>query len=50
LYCAPQFGHWNGVTPVTGKALENGAEALLTKPIDFATLRDEIDQWVERAA
>jgi CheY-like chemotaxis protein len=32
------------------KALENGAEALLTKPIDFATLRDEIDQWVERAA
>jgi CheY-like chemotaxis protein len=25
------------------KALENGAEALLTKPIDFATLRDEID-------
>src|SRR6516165_9220826 len=25
------------------KALENGAEALLTKPIDFATLRNEID-------
>jgi CheY-like chemotaxis protein len=33
-----------------GKALENGAEALLTKPIDFATLRNEIDQRVERAA
>jgi CheY-like chemotaxis protein len=32
------------------KALENGAEALLTKPIDFATLRNEIDQRVERAA
>ena len=32
------------------KALENGAEALLTKPIDFATLRSEIDMRVERAA
>jgi CheY-like chemotaxis protein len=32
------------------KALEGGAEALLTKPIDFATLRNEIDQRVERAA
>jgi CheY-like chemotaxis protein len=32
------------------KALENGAEALLTKPIDFATLRSEIDGHVERAA
>ena len=32
------------------KALESGAEALLTKPIDFVTLRDEIDQRVERAA
>ena len=32
------------------KALENGAEALLTKPIDFATLRNEIDMRVERAA
>ena len=32
------------------KALENGAEALLTKPIDFATLRSEIDTRVERAA
>ena len=31
------------------KALENGAVALLTKPIDFATLRNEIDIRVERA-
>jgi CheY-like chemotaxis protein len=30
------------------KALENGAEELLTKPIDFATLRNEIDMRVER--
>jgi CheY-like chemotaxis protein len=30
------------------KALENGAEALLTKPIDFGTLRSEIEQRVER--
>jgi CheY-like chemotaxis protein len=32
------------------KALENGAEALLTKPIDFVLLRTEIDTRVERAA
>jgi CheY-like chemotaxis protein len=32
------------------KALENGAEALLTKPIDFGALRSEIDSRVERAA
>jgi CheY-like chemotaxis protein len=32
------------------KALENGAEALLTKPIDFVTLRSEIDMRVEHAA
>ena len=32
------------------KALEGGAEALLTKPIDFAMLRNEIDLRVERAA
>ena len=32
------------------KALENGAEALLTKPIDFAMLRTEIDTRIERAA
>jgi CheY-like chemotaxis protein len=32
------------------RALEGGAEALLTKPIDFATLRNEIEMRVERAA
>ena len=32
------------------KALEEGAEALFTKPIDFVTLRNEIDLLVERAA
>ena len=32
------------------KAMENGAEALLTKPIDFVSLRSEIDTRVERAA
>ena len=32
------------------RALENGAEGLLTKPIDFGTLRIEIDSRVERAA
>jgi CheY-like chemotaxis protein len=32
------------------KALESGAEALLTKPLDFGTLRTEIDSRVERAA
>ena len=32
------------------RALESGAEALFTKPIDFAMLRSEIDMRVERAA
>ena len=32
------------------KARENGAEALLTKPIDFITLRTEIDVLVQHAA
>ncbi len=32
------------------QALENGAEALLTKPIDFGTLRSEIDMRIERTA
>jgi len=32
------------------RALENGAEALLTKPIDFGTLRSVIDNRVDRAA
>ena len=31
------------------KALENGAEALLTKPIDFVTHRNEIDTRIEGA-
>ena len=32
------------------KALENGAETLFTKPIDFGALRSEIDLRIERAA
>lgn len=32
------------------KALESGAADLLTKPIDFVTLRREIDARVEQAA
>lgn len=32
------------------KALENGATDLLTKPIDFVTLRQEIDARLEQAA
>ena len=32
------------------KALENGAEALLIKPIDFGSLRTEIDGRVQRLA
>ena len=32
------------------QALERGAEALLTKPIDFSALRSLIDARVERAA
>lgn len=32
------------------KALEGGAEALFTKPIDFGALRGEIDTRVERPA
>jgi CheY-like chemotaxis protein len=31
------------------KALGDGAEALLTKPIDFVALRSEIDARIERA-
>jgi CheY-like chemotaxis protein len=31
------------------KALEGGAEALLTKAIDFAALRNEIETRIERA-
>jgi CheY-like chemotaxis protein len=32
------------------KAIERGAEGLLTKPIDFALLRQEIDSRLGRAA
>lgn len=32
------------------KALENGATDLLTKPIDFVTLRQKIDARLEQAA
>jgi CheY-like chemotaxis protein len=32
------------------KALEGGAEALLTKPIDFVALRNEIATRIERVA
>ena len=32
------------------RAIERGAEGLLTKPIDFALLRDEIDLRLVRAA
>ena len=32
------------------KALESGADALFTKPIDFISLRTEIDTRVERTA
>jgi hypothetical protein len=37
-------------TPLLKFALENGAESLFTKPIDFGALRNEIDMRVERAA
>ena len=40
----------NGDPDTKRTALENGAEALLTKPIDFGTLRSEIDSRVGRAA
>jgi DNA-binding response OmpR family regulator len=32
------------------KALESGADALFTKPIDFVSLRGEIDMRVEQSA
>jgi CheY-like chemotaxis protein len=31
-------------------AIEHGAEGLLTKPVDFALLRQQIDTMLERAA
>ncbi len=40
----------NGDAETKRQALERGAEAMLTKPIDFGTLRSEIDTRAERAA
>jgi AmiR/NasT family two-component response regulator len=40
--------YWDAETK--RQILENEAEALLTKPIDFKTLRGEIDMRVKRAA
>ena len=39
-----------GDAEIKRQALERGAEALLTRPIDFGTLRSEIDTRIERAA
>ena len=39
-----------GDAETKSKALEAGAEALFTKPIDFGALRSEIDTRVARAA
>jgi CheY-like chemotaxis protein len=39
-----------GDAETKAKALQGGAEALFTKPIDFGALRSEIDTRVERAA
>jgi CheY-like chemotaxis protein len=39
-----------GDAETSRKALENGAEALLTKPLDFGTLRSEIDARIGLAA
>jgi DNA-binding response OmpR family regulator len=39
-----------GDTETKQKKLEGGAEALLPKPIDFLTLRSEIDMRIERGA
>ena len=39
-----------GDTDTRRKALANGADAFLTKPIDFAIVRDEIDIRVGQAA
>jgi len=38
-----------GDTDTKRQALERGAEALLTKPIDFSVLRNEIDSLVKNA-
>lgn len=39
-----------GDTETRSKAIERGADGLLTKPIDFALLRQEIDTRLEQAA
>ena len=39
-----------GDAETKAKALQGGAEALFTKPIDFGALRSEIDTRIERAA
>ena len=39
-----------GDTDTKRKAMESGADALLTKPIDFTILRGEIETGVEKAA
>jgi CheY-like chemotaxis protein len=39
-----------GDTDTKRKALENGAAALLTKPIDFSALREEIETRIGLAA
>src|SRR3974390_1435145 len=39
-----------GDTDTKRRALEGGAEALLTKPIDFVALRSEIDTRIVQAA
>ena len=39
-----------GDSETKSKAFEGGAEALLTKPIDFVSLRNEIDTRVEQTA
>ena len=38
-----------GDAATTRKAIESGAEGLLTKPIDFTLLREQIDTRLERA-
>jgi CheY-like chemotaxis protein len=39
-----------GDPDTTQRAMENGAEALLAKPIDFTALREEIDTRIRRLA
>ena len=40
---------YGGDADTRRRAVERGAEALLTKPIDFGTLRSEIEVRIERA-